>query len=358
MVPYASFISNFSFYIYFLLHSASSFSPLLVLLLSSTTAFRSTHVLRALTNEPSEIIPNGGGITPIDNPDPTDDSPQDVSDQPIRKAVRNPVDPKLLVQQKRRTEAYARKIPIVAHVGLPTCPSYPYCHTIPQPMPSDLPPEVAPLPFQNVPGKDNRAQIEHPKRAEYKEMVRRETAKGDVVNDYAGVEISEGSAHAKLETIGLQNAIRQGKDVSSLNGAPTLPSGANAVGVALLHANNGVGGTGQEHNAANLAAAGNNLLGGLAVGGGDGGGNGAEHHSNANNNLAALGGHASNLLSGGSGTTTTTNTDQQNLHQGGNAALSALGGVSGVQNAVNSGDVHSLAAGAQGALGALGGLHM
>jgi hypothetical protein len=72
-------------------------------------------------------------------------------------------DKELELQQRQLTEALANSVPAVAHVGLPTCPAFPWCPNIPSPTPSALAPtnEALQLPFQNVPGVDNPDPVDH-----------------------------------------------------------------------------------------------------------------------------------------------------------------------------------------------------
>jgi hypothetical protein len=57
--------------------------------------------------------------------------------------------------QKRAVQlmhSLERKAPKRLRIGLPSCPSFPWCDSIPMPPPTNMPPSDVPLPFLNVPG--------------------------------------------------------------------------------------------------------------------------------------------------------------------------------------------------------------
>ena len=54
-------------------------------------------------------------------------------------------------QQLERMQRLQRRIPRLARIGVPSCPSFPWCERIPMPPPVNLSPPDVPLPFLNVP---------------------------------------------------------------------------------------------------------------------------------------------------------------------------------------------------------------
>lgn len=59
--------------------------------------------------------------------------------------------PKRRRMDPNQLDSNGRPIPKLARIGLPSCPSFPYCNRIPNPPPINLPPSKKPLPFMDVP---------------------------------------------------------------------------------------------------------------------------------------------------------------------------------------------------------------
>jgi len=54
-------------------------------------------------------------------------------------------------QQLERQEAFQTRVPRIARIGTPSCPSFPWCEFIPIPPPTNYAPPDVPLPFRNLP---------------------------------------------------------------------------------------------------------------------------------------------------------------------------------------------------------------